>query len=48
MDSEGTTAAQLFAQKATLEAQIEIAQKAHVAEAIAKVKANIAEYSLTK
>lgn len=43
-----TTVAQLLAQKAALEAQIEAAQKAHVAEGIAQVKAIIAEYSLTK
>lgn len=43
-----TTVAQLLAQKVALDAQIEAAQKAHVAEGIAKVKAIIAEYSLTK
>lgn len=43
-----STVAQLLAQKAALEAQIEAAQKAHVAEGIAQVKAIIAEYSLTK
>lgn len=48
MESHMTTVAQLLAQKAALEAQIEAAQKAHVAEGIAQVKAIIAEYSLTK
>jgi len=48
MESHMTTVAQLLAQKAALEAQIEVAQKAHVAEGIAQVKAIIAEYSLTK
>ena len=43
-----TTVAQLLAQKAALEAQIEAAQKAQVAEGISKAKAIIAEYSLTK
>ena len=43
-----TTLAQLLAQKAALEAQIEAAQKAQVAEGIAKAKAIIAEYNLTK
>ena len=43
-----TTLAQLQAQKAALEAQIEAAQKAQVAEGISKAKAIIAEYSLTK
>ncbi len=48
MESHMSTVAQLLAQKAALEAQIEAAQKAHVAEGIAQVKAIIAEYSLTK
>lgn len=43
-----TTLAQLLAQKAALEVQIEAAQKAQIAEGIAKAKAIIAEYSLTK
>lgn len=43
-----TTVAQLLAQKAALEAQIEAARKAENADAIAKAKAIIAEYSLTK
>jgi DNA-binding protein H-NS len=43
-----STVAQLLAQKAALEAQIEAAQKAHVAEGIAKAKAIIAEFNLTK
>ena len=43
-----SSVAQLIAQKEALEAQIEAAQKAQVAEGIAKAKAIIAEYSLTK
>jgi DNA-binding protein H-NS len=43
-----TTVAQLLAQKAALEAQIEAARKAENADAIAKVKAIIAEFNLTK
>ncbi len=43
-----TTVAQLLAQKAALEAQIEAAQKAQVAEGIAKAKAIIEQYQLTK
>ena len=43
-----STVAQLLAQKAAIEAQIEAAQKAQVAEGISKAKAIIAEYSLTK
>ena len=43
-----TTVAQLLAQKAALEAQIEAAQKVQVAEGIAKAKAIIAEFNLTK
>jgi DNA-binding protein H-NS len=43
-----TTIAQLLAQKAALEAQIEAARKAENAEAIAKVKALIAEHGLTQ
>ncbi len=42
-----TTVAQLLAQKAALEAQIEAARKAENAEAIAQVKALIAEHGLT-
>ena len=43
-----TTVAQLLAQKAALEAQIEAARKAENSEAIAKVKAIIAEHGLTQ
>lgn len=43
-----TTVAQLLAQKAALEAQIEAARKAENADAIAKVKALIAEHGLTQ
>ena len=43
-----TTIAQLLAQKAALEAQIEAARKAENADAIAKVKALIAEHGLTQ
>lgn len=43
-----TTVSQLLAQKASLEAQIEAAQKAQMAEGIAKAKAIIEEYKLTK
>lgn len=43
-----TTLAQLLAQKAALEAQIETTRKAENAEAIAKVKALIAEHGLTQ
>jgi DNA-binding protein H-NS len=43
-----TTVAQLLAQKAALEAQIDAARKAENAEAIAKVKALIAEHGLTQ
>ena len=43
-----TTIAQLLAQKAALEAQIEAARKAENAEAIAQVKALIAEHGLTQ
>lgn len=42
-----TTVAQLLAQKAALEAQIEAARKAENSEAISKVKALIAEHGLT-
>lgn len=42
-----TTVAQLLAQKAALEAQIDAARKAENADAIAKVKALIAEHGLT-
>lgn len=48
MEPHMTTLAQLQAQKAALEAQIEAAQKAQVAEGISKAKVIIAEYSLTK
>ena len=43
-----TTIAQLLAQKAALEAQIEAARKAENADAIAKAKTIIAEFNLTK
>lgn len=43
-----TTVAQLIAQKEALEAQIAAARKAENAEAIAKVKALIAEHGLTQ
>jgi DNA-binding protein H-NS len=43
-----TTVAQLLAQKAALEAQIEAARKAENAEAITKAKAIIAEHGLTQ
>ena len=43
-----TTVAQLLAQKAALEAQIEAARKAENADAIAKVKALVAEHGLTQ
>ncbi len=43
-----STVAQLLAQKAALDAQIEAARTAENADAIAKAKAIIAEYSLTK
>ena len=43
-----TTVAQLLAQKAALEAQIEDARKAENADAIAKVKALVAEHGLTQ
>lgn len=42
-----TTIAQLIAQKEALEAQIEAARKAENADAIAKVKALVAEHGLT-
>ena len=42
-----STVAQLQAQKAALEAQIEAAQKAHSQEGIAKAKAIIEQYQLT-
>ena len=42
-----TTVAQLIAQKQALEAQIEVARKAELADAIAKVKALISEHGLT-
>lgn len=43
-----TTVAQLLAQKAALEAQIDAARKAENADAIAKVKALITEHGLTQ
>lgn len=43
-----STVAQLLAQKAALDAQIEAARKAENAEAIAQVKALIAEHGLTQ
>jgi DNA-binding protein H-NS len=48
MESHMTTVAQLLAQKAALEAQIEAARKAENSEAIAKVKALVAEHGLTQ
>jgi DNA-binding protein H-NS len=47
MEPHMTTVAQLLAQKAQLEAQIEAARKAENADAIAKVNALVAEYGLT-
>ncbi len=43
-----TTVAQLLAQKAALDAQIEAARKAENADAIAKVKSLVAEHGLTQ
>jgi DNA-binding protein H-NS len=43
-----TTVAQLLAQKAALEAQIEAARKSENSDAIAKVKALIAKHRLTQ
>ena len=43
-----TTVAQLLAQKAALEVQIEAARKAENAEAIAKVKALVTEHGLNQ
>jgi DNA-binding protein H-NS len=48
MESHMTTVAQLLAQKAALEAQIEDARKAENADAIAKVKALVTEHGLTQ
>jgi DNA-binding protein H-NS len=48
MEPHMTTVAQLLAQKAALEALIEAARKAENAEAIAQVKALIAEHGLTQ
>jgi DNA-binding protein H-NS len=48
MEPHMTTVAQLLAQKAALEAQIEAARKAENAEAIAQVKALVAEHGLTQ
>jgi len=42
-----TTVAQLIAQKEALEAQIEAARKAEISDAVAKVKALVAEHGLT-
>jgi DNA-binding protein H-NS len=42
-----STVAQLLAQKAALDAQIEAARKAENADAIAKVKSLVAEHGLT-
>lgn len=42
-----TTVAQLVAQKEALDAQIEAARKAEISEAVAKVKALVAEHGLT-
>jgi len=47
MEPHMTTVAQLLAQKAALEAQIEAARKAEYAEAIAHVKALVATHGLT-
>lgn len=43
-----STVAQLQAQKAALEAQIEAAKKAHAQEGISKARAIIEEYKLTR
>ncbi len=43
-----STVAQLLAQKAALDAQIEAARKSENAEAIAQVKALVAEHGLTQ
>ena len=43
-----TSVSELLAQKAALEAQIETARKAENSDAIAKVKALIAEHGLTQ
>ena len=42
-----TTLAQLIEQRAALEAQIEAARKSEIADAVAKVRALVAEYGLT-
>jgi DNA-binding protein H-NS len=42
-----TTVAQLLAQKQALEAQIEAARKAEISDAVAKVKALVAEHGLS-
>lgn len=42
-----TTLAQLIEQRAALEAQIEAARKAEIADAVARVRALVAEYDLT-
>jgi DNA-binding protein H-NS len=48
MEQHMTTVAQLLAQKAALEAQIDAARKAENSEAIAQVKALVAEHGLTQ
>ncbi len=48
MEPHMTTVAQLLAQKAALDAQIEAARKAENADAIAKVKSLVAEHGLTQ
>ena len=42
-----TTLAQLIEQRAALEAQIEAARKAEIADAVDRVRALVAEYGLT-
>ena len=42
-----TTLAQLIEQRAALEAQIEAARKAEISDAVARVRALVAEYGLT-
>ena len=42
-----TTLAQLIEQRAALEAQIEAARKAEIADAVARVRALVEEYGLT-
>jgi len=43
-----TTLAQLIQQREALEAQIEVARKAAVTDAVAQVRALVAEYGLTQ